>query len=383
MHIVGGLYQELCCMPEWNAVFGSGVRAASAVSSLSPGSTLYTYSENSENDGIDLLKKQSVRLHIESRPTGIVFSYFHPLSVPNIQPPLDEAKNLPPLNVSGDAVLRFGFLEGDAVVNAKRAVYDPQTPKKAAQFGANGSSAEELAVVLNEHELLSTTGLKDIDAAASKIVEQDATIVVVKRGVWGATVFEKNGRVTSIPAYRSSRVFKIGTGDVFSAIFAHYWAEKKISAEYAADIASRTVAGYCGLRRLPVLEDDLSNLKPIAYKTPGTLLLLGDIETIGQRYTMEEARFVLDELGVDISCPSLNYSSDRKISATLILADGADDKIQDYIKNAKRYSGPIVILNEKNQQISDNVYCKENFLYSSDFISAIYHSAWATFDPMG
>ncbi len=382
MHIAGGLYQELCCVPEWNAVFGSGMRAAIAVSRLSPGSAFHAYSESPKHKGIDLLKKEGIGLHIDPRPTGIVFSYFHPLSTPHIEPSPDEANALPPLKVSGNAVLRFGFLEGDAIVDAERAVYDPQTSKKATPFGANGSEAEELAIVLNEHELLSMTGLRDIDTAALGLIEQGAKLVLVKRGVRGATVFEEDGRIASIPAYRSSRIFKIGTGDVFSAIFTHYWAEKEESAENAADIASRAVAAYCESRRLPILESDLRNLKPIEYRTPGMLLLLGDIETVGQRYTMEEARFILSELGVDVSCPSLGYVSDKKISATLILADGISEKIESYMEISRSSSNFTIILNESSRKIENTFFNKENVYVSEDFASSIYLSAWAAFESI-
>ncbi len=44
----------------------------------------------------------------------ISFSYFHPLSPALLEPAVPAAQ--PVLTVSGDVVLRFGFVEGDAVV---------------------------------------------------------------------------------------------------------------------------------------------------------------------------------------------------------------------------------------------------------------------------
>ncbi|MGA9671374.1 MAG: hypothetical protein WBQ94_19335 [Terracidiphilus sp.] len=52
MHIVGGFYREICYIPPWNAVFGSGGRAAAAVSRLSPGSVLHTYAEDFECEAV-------------------------------------------------------------------------------------------------------------------------------------------------------------------------------------------------------------------------------------------------------------------------------------------------------------------------------------------
>jgi len=219
MHIAGGLYRELCQVPAWDAVFGSGGRAAAAVSALSPGSTLYTYVEDFESSRAISLKELGIELRLSPRPTPIVFAYFHPLSRPHIQPPPDEIARQPPIQVNGDAALRFGFLEGDAVVAARRAVYDPQTWRNPALFGANGSVAEELAIVLNELELRSAAGLNDLKSAASLLMEsQGAAVIVAKGGARGAMVFERGGRAAHVPAYRSSRVFKIGTGDVFGNV---------------------------------------------------------------------------------------------------------------------------------------------------------------------
>ena len=43
MKIVGGTYREVCQHPHWDALFGSGLRAAAALSNLSPGTELHTY----------------------------------------------------------------------------------------------------------------------------------------------------------------------------------------------------------------------------------------------------------------------------------------------------------------------------------------------------
>ncbi len=364
-------------MPAWDAVFGSGGRAAAAVSTLSPGSILHTYAEDFDSEGVVSLKKLGIEMRLSPRPTAIVFSYFHPLSRPHIQPPPDEMECLPKIQVSGDAVLRFGFLEGDAIVDARRAVYDPQTWQNPVPFGANGSTARELAIVLNELELRSATGRDDLKLAALHLMEHQGTeVVVVKRGIRGAMVFERGGRTISVPAYRSSRVFKIGTGDVFSAIFAHYWAEKGLPAADAADIASRSVAAYCSVGRLPLTGDEPSKCVPIRFMTPGSVLLEGAVDTLGQRYTIEEARFVLRELGVEVFCPALDGTLNTTAKAVLVLADGLDDEV---VKNIRtKASGvPIVVLREGRVQAADALISSTAVSIVDDFASALYFSAWA------
>jgi hypothetical protein len=378
MHIAGGLYRELCNVPAWNAVFGSGGRAAAAVSALSSGSTLHTYIEDFESPGANSLKELGIELHLSPRPTPIVFAYFHPLSRPHVQPPPDEIKRQPTIQVRGDAVLRFGFLEGDAVVDAGRAIYDPQTWRNPAPFGANGSVAGELAIVLNELELRSATGLNDLSSAASLLMErQDAAVIIAKGGTRGAMVFERSGRATHIPAYRSSRVFKIGTGDVFSAIFAHHWAERRLPVAEAADVASRSVAAYCCTGRLPLRNDALRNQVPVKSAAPGTVVIEGSVDTIGQRYTMEEARFVLRELGVEVASPALDGTSDTIAAAVLVLADGLGDEVVAQVQRAKSAGTPIVILREGGARENDAPVDGDGVTVTDDFTSALYFSAWA------
>lgn len=377
MHIVGGLYRELCLIPPWDIVLGSGGRAAAVISMLSPGSILYTYVEDFDNEGVASLKKLGIEIFLYPRPTAIVFSYFHPLSRPHIQPSPDEIEPLPKIQVSGNAVLRFGFLEGDAVVEAYRAVYDPQTWRNPAPFNENGSVAEELAIVLNELELRSSTGLDNINLAASYLMEyQNTAAVVVKAGIRGATVYERGGRFTHIPAYRSSRVFKIGTGDVFSAIFAHYWAENGLSAIDAADIASRSVAAYCSTGLLPLANEEIHHLESIKFTESSSVQIEGVVDTIGQRYTMEEARFILRELGVQVFCPVLGDFLNSVTKAVLVLADGLDDEAVKQIC-AKAIGIPIVVLRESKVHATNTLTDGDNITVTDDFSSALYFVAWA------
>lgn len=383
MHIVGGLYREECYIPKWDALWGSGGRAAAAISILSPGSTLHTYVENFDNERLSTIEKLGITMQLHPRHSSIIFTYFHPLSKPLIQPKPDKIRIQESINVRAEAVLRFGFLEGDAIVDGNRVVYDPQTWKNPEQFSSNGSKAKKLAIVLNETEVQHLSGINDLSLAASKLFEsEDATVVVVKRGTQGADVFEKNAKTISIPAYRSSRVFKIGTGDVFSAAFAHYWAEEKLPADKAADIASRLVAVYCNAGELPLTDNKLHHLEPIKNVNAGSVLLLGAINTIGQRYTMEEARFVLEELGVKVSCPALDEKRTPKTNAALIIAEGLDHNASNQIK-LKTIGMPLVVLQQDRAQALHGLTKKRNAIVIDDFTSAIYFSAWAAAELTG
>jgi hypothetical protein len=379
MHIVGGLYRELCCVPEWNAVWGSGGRAAAALSLISPGSTLYSYAV--KNESVGLLERLGLQVELNERLTDIVFAYFHPLSKPHIEPNIEGMERQQPIKVDGDAVLRFGFIEGDAIVTAKRAVYDPQTWRNPVAFRANGSTAQELAIVLNELELFSLTNTNNLELAVALLMEKDcASIVVVKRGFQGATVFDRSGQRTNIPAYKSSKVFKIGTGDIFSAIFAHYWAEKSVCAIDSAHIASRFVAAYCdGAGQLPIIDTECANYVPVKYFTCGAVLILGAVDTLGRRYVVEEAKFVFHEFGINAFNPVLDKPALSSESVVLVIADGFNELVfNDYIENAKIKKIPIVIMREGATYINEELFVGAQVVIVGDFSSAIYHAAWVT-----
>lgn len=381
MHIAGGLYRELCDMPFWDATFGSGARAAVAISGQCPSVELHTYASLADQLTLVDLRSQRIRLNISSRPSPIVFAYFHPLSAPHIQPVYSEIEQQVPICVTGDAVLRFGFLEGDAVVTANRAVYDPQSWRNPVAFAANGSKANELALVLNELELQHASGITELEQAAAHLMHlQGATIVVVKRGVRGAIVLERSGQVCHIPAYRSSKVFKIGTGDVFSALFALHWAERGLCAAMAADMASRCVSIYCDSQKYEFDEQQMMQLQPVSIGTGVAIQLEGSAESLGQRFTLEEARHALRELGMNVHCPELEFrSSIENVNALLVIDDGLSCDALFRIAHARERAIPIVTLHER---INARLSIPESTWITDDFTSAMYLAAWATGDML-
>ncbi len=379
MQIAGGLYQESCEVTHWDALFGSGGRAAAVVASLAGKSTLHTYAAPS-NCGLSTFEDMGVCVVAYSAPTTIAFAYFHPLSQPHIQPLT--IKRQAPIQVSGEVVLRFGLLEGDAVVSATRAIYDPQTHKQSNPFHTNGSRAQHLALVLNESELEALAGTHELSSAAATLMrEQGATVVVVKRGLRGAMVFERGTAPMIVPAYHSERVFKIGTGDVFSAAFAFHWGEEARPASEAADLASRTVAAYCAKPGFP-LQPELSECaRPLPTSSPGVVLLEGQLDTLGQRYTLEEARFCLTQLGVPVACPALEqHNTTDSPSAILVVADGLGTALPQLIEKLISAAIPVIVLAESKAETVPRVVANGGLTTTDDFATALYLAGWAAME---
>ncbi|RFB86860.1 hypothetical protein B5K11_27665 [Rhizobium leguminosarum bv. trifolii] len=289
---------------------------------------------------------------------------------------------MPALKVEGRAALRFGFLEGDAIVNSEMAVYDPQTTGQFPPFFSNGSTAKQLALVLNEQELLSVARIDDVETAAATVLESHrASCIVVKRGIKGVAVFEPGYASRFVPAFRSRQVFKIGTGDIFSAAFAYYWAEVGHDPFNASRSASKQVARYCDNPLMP-----LTPLAPGAYDVrderqpvcePRTVLLLGAIETLGQRYSIEEAGYILADLGLTVVCPALENVelSNVKVSTVLLLADGIDAEMLSVAQRLVDKGVRCVALAEIPQSLGQLRFLT-NCETTDDFSTALYLAGW-------
>lgn len=384
MHIAGGLYRELCEVPAWDQHLGSGARAAAAIIEISPESTLHTFVEEPNSEAVRNLEALGVRVVPNHTTVSIAFSYFHPLSRPLVIPKLDTIAKYGLMSIEAPSVLRFGMLEGSAVVTARRAVYDPQTSQDPENFRSNGSTADALAIVLNEDEVRAMAGRDSVEEGAKQLLtDSRADVIIVKRGSKGLMVCDAISQIY-MPAYKSPRVFKIGTGDIFSAVFAVHWAELNCTPALAADIASRAVATYADLVQLPVPVMPEHHYPKIPIGTPGIILLEGSIGTLGERYVLEEARYCLRMLGGDVVCPKLDRltSDDLEISAVLVCADGYGDDIS-YLFRLARGGSKVVVFSEKDTNISSRLIEESNAVVMSDFTTAIYHSYWASvrFDP--
>ena len=305
--IVGGFYRESCSSPAWSEFYGSGGRAAACLQAFSVERQLYTYVSKQDQPVLGAIADAyNFSFKATILEQAVSFNYLHPAAHPNIFPPLQLLGHGKPLRVQDESILRFGLLNGDAVVKGKRVVYDPQNAYKPESFARNGSSAEELAIVANRNEagkLAGSTNLKDIGPKLLR--DEKASVVVVKNGPWGAHVFSRD-RYVRVPAYRTKRVFKIGSGDIFSAVFAFCWAVQGLEAEEAARQASLATAFYCENMFLPLPPRSAITLFPELIVSedvkadnsrPYDVYLASPFFNIKQLWLVEEVRRLLSEFG--------------------------------------------------------------------------------------
>ena len=97
-------------------------------------------------------------------------------------------------------------------------------------------------------------------------------------------------------------MFKIGSGDVFSAAFTMYWALEGREPTEAANWASRATSYYCATRALPlptVSEIDEIGLQAVQ-PGAGQVYLASPFFNLAERWIVEEARSLLLDMGVPV-----------------------------------------------------------------------------------
>jgi hypothetical protein len=302
MIIVGGTYFERCAFPEWDSLYGSGLRAAVQLSNFTP-VQLYTFASPYTQRRLAHLAGVYDDIEIKAYPSPFtyIFDYVHSLSAPFVETQLDSSINtLSRMEVSGERLLVYGFMEDLAPkIEATWAVYDPQSSKT--RFDKLGA-AEHLAIVLNAAEARVWGGDGPLDDCAQRVARaQGAEVVVIKTGPYGAIVYGPDSQVTRVPAYKTDRFFKIGSGDVFSAIFSYLWTSGERSPEDCAAVASRATAYYVSTKQFA---DRLENLPdftvaPFAARKI-KIYLAGPFFTIGERWAINDVRDILQGLEVDV-----------------------------------------------------------------------------------
>ncbi len=398
IHVIGGVYREYCVHPRWNQVYGSAGRAAMAIAQMGSSVMLHSYLDPTT---LEVFNGEAVwQSKLSVLPTtvsGVVrFDYLHDIAAPRIsgRPGAQHAA----IELTEERIVRFGMLEGTAVVHAKWAVYDPQNQNSAERFGENGSTAEHLALVLNSWEAATMAAMPNQPPAitAPRIAEmQSAEVVIVKMGPEGAFVWTAQG-TAQVPAFRTDNVWKIGSGDCFVAHFAHGWMHDGLAPADAARAASLATAFYCAEQRLPT-RDDLetctfppitvsqnyaSGLRPQVY-------LAGPFFDLAQVWIVEQAQATLKALGLRVFSPYHDIglgSADDVVEKDLqgisdsdmlfAIADSLDAGTIYEIGYARAIGKPVVVYSERLTEENLKMMLGSGCIICKNYTTAMYSALW-------
>lgn len=403
IHVVGGSYLEICLEPSWRQLFGSGGRAATALADLSNAVKLTTYIGAGERETLEILATSlNIELVANHADKTVRFEYYHSLSEPLIRPPVSLIQKNPSLRVEDINILRFGFLDGDAIVSGKSVVYDPQNTYTPELFSKNGSTAERLVIVANVGECLKLTGLaydvtKPEDIGRALLEMENAEAVVIKRGSLGATVVTALSS-RNIPAFQTSKVWSIGSGDVFAAVFAHFWLEKQLDLFDVAHLASLATALYCDTKNLPIPANISSNRPqylPVERNNDFPFInkqvyLAGPFFTMAERWMIDQSRKYLFDQGFKVFSPfhdvghgpahkvaPADINALEKSDVVFAILDGLDAGTLFEIGYARSLNKPVVVFVQNESTEDLKMLEGTNCEIVSDFVTAIYKTVWA------
>lgn len=386
--IVGGTYFELCHEPSNKELYGSGLRAAAALSN-----------KGFEINFVSCIGQRDVKLadyycktfdisqSFKIIPKTITFEYYHPLSKPIYYPETLDVHNLP--EVIADNILFYGMIEATSKIKASYAVYDPQNWHR---FKDTGSEADHLALVLNKNESLLLSQLPnetDLQVVGKTLfTSEKAEVVIIKNGSKGALLVDSY-EIYEIPVFETESVWPIGSGDIFTAIFAWKWMIEKRSPAEAALYASKCTAQYCETKVLPLnlIKEDYKAISP--KKKQNQVYLAGPFFTLAERWFINHLRDLLIEFGNTVFSPyhdvgfeEPNIIADKDLKglkdSDVILAVlyGSDPGTLFEIGYAKAIGKEVIILSEN---ISENdlimmigTQCK----ITQDLSTAVYKASW-------
>ena len=316
MIVAGGTYDEIVVEPDSRDLLGSGMRAAAALRHREQPPVLETAldAETVEEAGFvaDALGVQLGRG--VRRDERVMFRYLTPISAPAINGPSSRLIDADNWVVEDSTVLTFGLVEartGGVHVCADTVVFDPQRPRDTEPLQLGNLDAKRRIVVANGNEVRKLGRHADHRTAAANLLVTTEGIhgVITKRGATGSIVsWQDDGEIRheTVGAHPTTRVWPIGSGDTFSAGFAHA-VDLGADLVEAARIGSAAAAFWCSTRNPAVdraiLDGDTSELPRAAEPRTGKVYLASPFFTVAERWLVETVRDELFSLGVDVWSP--------------------------------------------------------------------------------
>lgn len=328
--------------------------------------------------------------HIVPNSSSVSFYYDHPLSRPSIQ-----GRNSDSLNIvaNGKYVIGFGMLEATTQIEGEWVAYDPQSPSRPLSFKDQGGKAEHLALVLNESEAKLLTGENDLKKISESLFQKEqCEILIIKRGAKGAVVFHsENATGMTVPAFRTSHVWPIGSGDVFTTVFSYYWFNGTDPVE-SAQKASQAAAIYCDTSSY---EDIARLLKeegwyaPIAPIKKGVVYLAGPFFTLSEKLFIAECRNILTAMGVNVFSPYHDVGEGKAedvapkdidalngCDCVFAIVDGLDSGTMFEIGYAVAHGKRVVAYVENETEGALKMLTGTGCDVEKDFTTAIYKTCW-------
>ncbi len=387
MIVVGGTYEELVEWPRSRALMGSGMRAAATIA-LACKTSLYTCTDDrQEKEARIVAAGYGIDLRAARRSEPVSFGYYTPVSSPTIDGRM--ATCTTPIDAHGDAALVFGMIECRPRVAATRIVFDPQQPRDLLDLDLSNLEYGDLAICANEREVRQLGRRKNLELCAAHLLSKTgASVIVAKRGAVGALIATRRSR-RYVGVHPTDRVCAVGTGDVFGAAFAYFWARRRLPPIEAAQLASARAAQWAGsgviVEKLRVprgrRKAALRHFQPRVY-------IAGPYFNLGQKWLVDLVRSTLHGVGAQTFSPfhDVGPGGDEvamkdlrgveQCDSMLALLDGTDGGTVFEAGWATKHSLPIVAFAERFDAETAKMMRGSGAELHDDLTTAIYRAVW-------
>lgn len=385
--VVGGTYRERCIEPKIDDLHGSGLRAAALLTSLGRPTSFHTCIESdatAKATAIFSAYGLAATEYVE-RPASVEFNYDTPVSPARWGYNGEAAE----IEVSASRVVAFGMIDATWTVNADTVVLDPQHGDLSALLA--GVTAQSIAVVLNGHEAARLTGLPAAEAGPALLALPGVDVVVIKQGALGGLVFAEGSTSTYGPVPTTS-TRTIGSGDAFTAGFAHSWFNNPDDPLAAAVMGAQVAAAHSMTDVPQVTQQTLTELpSPLPYVGDNvpSIYLAAPFFSTAERLLVETARSALLDAGLRVFSPlhDVGRGGDevaekdldglRACNAVLALLDGYDPGTLFETGWAHHAGIPVVGFAEHPDDHQWTMLRGTGAIVSSDLTSAIHSAAWS------
>jgi nucleoside 2-deoxyribosyltransferase len=226
----------------------------------------------------------------------------------------------------------------------------------------------------------------------TEALRDGAEIVIAKAGAKGAWLFQ-SGQSHQVPAFHSKSVWKIGSGDIFTAAFAAAWGIDQADPLEAARLASRAVAEYVNSKALPIRpsSDLAGSALPEVATQEGEVYLAGPFFNMPQRWLVDEARRCLRDVGLTVFSPihdvGIGPADDvapkdiealKRCDLVFAIIDGIDAGTVFEIGYARALGKPVYIFSQVTTVGDLTMMIGTDCHIHNDFTTAIHHAAWRT-----
>jgi nucleoside 2-deoxyribosyltransferase len=219
-----------------------------------------------------------------------------------------------------------------------------------------------------------------------------ADVVVVKCGALGAVVMDSSG-ASHVGVFPTSRVNPLGSGDVFSAVFAYYWAERGTSANEAARLASKATSAWVSKEPFQVINKEGNVVSPDSsseiYAESVSVYIAAPFFTFAERWSVDLCRAALKDLGAKVFSPlhdvgwgppefvaPADLAGLKQAHSVLALLDGLDSGTMYELGYATAQGIPVVGLVSDKRNVDLTMLVGNGARIHEEPSSAVYDAIW-------